>query len=61
MRAVAKKLMIPMIGCPSHRLSLPVKHWLVQTGNEQLLEKINLLMKKLSNLKQSGIKGSKIH
>ena len=54
MRAVAKKLVIPMIGCASHRLSLAVKHWLVQNDQEVLLEKVNCLMKKLSNLKQAG-------
>ena len=46
MRAVAKKLMIPMIGCASHRLSLAVKYWLVQAGNEQLLEKNQLTHEK---------------
>ena len=54
MRAVAKKLVRPMIGCGSHRLSLAVKHWLVQNDQGVLLEKVNCLMKKLSNLKQAG-------
>ena len=47
MRAVAKKLVIHMTGCGSHKLSLAVKHWLVQNDQEVLLEKVNFLMKKL--------------
>ena len=43
-----------MIGRASHRLSLAVKHWLVQNDQEVLLEKVNCLIKKLSNLKQAG-------
>ena len=54
MRAVAKKLVIPMIGCASYRLSLAVKHWLVQSDQEVLSEKVIFLMKKLSNMKQAG-------
>ena len=48
-----------MIGCASHRLSLAVKHWLVQNDQEVLLEKVNCLMKKLSNLEQAGEIGQK--
>ena len=35
-------------------LAFSVKHWLVQNDLEVLLEKVNCLMKKLSNLKQAG-------
>ena len=54
MRGMAKKLVNPMIGCASHRISLAVKHWLVQNDQKVLLEKVNCLMKKSSNLKQAG-------
>ena len=43
-----------MKGCASHRLLLAGKHWLVQNDQEVLLENVNCLMKKLSNLKQAG-------
>ena len=51
---LAKDLGINMVGCASHRLNLAAKQWIKQNGHEDLLEKINALMQKLSTLKQAG-------
>ena len=43
-----------MIGCDSHRLHLAVKNFLCLENYEELLEKVNSVMKKLATLKKSG-------
>ena len=51
-KAIARKIGVPMFGCPSHRLNLAVKT-IPKFGAE--IEMINKLMVKLSTLKQSAI------
>jgi len=43
---------LPFIGCASHRFNLAVKNWLEKY--EPVLNKVNVLMGKLKNLKLSG-------
>ena len=48
-KAIANNIGVPLIGCASHRMNLAVKDYL--KDSEDLLDKINILMKKLSTLK----------
>ena len=53
-RAIASNLGVFMIECNSHRLHLAVKIFLRLENYEELLEKVNAVMKKLATLKKSG-------
>ena len=51
-KAISKLLKVPFIGCANHRLNLAVNKFLTQY--EPLLDKIQILMVKLSSLKRSA-------
>ena len=51
-KAIFKLLKVPIIGCANHRLNLAVNKFLTQY--EPLLDKIQMLMVKLSLLKRSA-------
>jgi hypothetical protein len=51
-KSLADLLHVPLVGCNSHRFNLGCKLYLSE--NEDLLEKIHVLMRKLTNLKKAG-------
>jgi hypothetical protein len=51
--SLCEKLKIPMIGCASHRFNLGMKEFYSKYEND--LSDANKIMKKLSNLKNSGV------
>ena len=46
--------MVPMIGCASHRCNLAVKEYLISNNYENVIEKVNDLMKKCRTMKAAA-------